>query len=41
MLYPEWERLSVVRIGFPPLIHVSRGICRSVTGLKMVLVGAC
>ena len=41
MLCPEWERLSVTRIGSLPLIRASEGICRSVTGLKMVLVGAC
>ena len=41
MLCLEWECLLVVRIGFPPLICVSGGICRSVVGLKMVLVGAC
>ena len=38
---PEWECLSVIRIGFPLLTCVSEGICRSVTGLKMVFVCAC
>ena len=41
MLCPEWKRLSVIRIGSPPLTRASEVICRSVTGLKMVLVGAC
>ena len=41
MLCPEWECLLVIRIGSLPLIRVSKGICRSVTGPKMVLVGAC